>query len=214
MRLFYSTIIYFALFSIILLFLNCYDVKGDYVAGVVTATVGYFAYFVYEKGKSNQLEDAARIIILDIRNAEDAVNGVRLHSSRQSWLKVVWQENSWLKYKHLLVGELNSDEFKLLDQFFHNWHGLTKAQIDAGHYQSNAMIGKSNATASKLIELVRTDADFAQKHKEIVDRANLDNWLFQPNELTDRANLFLQEFQFISGTTGFAKLRKLAGLKN
>ena len=212
MRLLRPTILYAALFLSLFVLLRWFNAPGDYVAGATTAAVGYVAYFVYAQGKNAELEDAARIIILDIRNAEDAVGGVRLHGTRESWLKIVSFENSWVKYKHLLVSELDTDEFKAFDTFFHNWMGLTKAQIDATNYQTSAVIGKSNEASRKLIELKREDPDFSQKHKSIVDTVNLDTWLFQPDMITGRATVFLNSIQNISGTTGFAKIRKIAGL--
>lgn len=214
MRLLRPTILYIAFFLLLFSLLKLLDLSGDYVAGATTAAVGYIAYFVYAIGKMGELQDAAKIIILEIRNAEDAVNGVRLNRNRESWLKVVSFENSWVKYKHLLVSELDSDEYKAFDSFFHNWMGLTKARIDANVYQTGAVIGKANEASRKLIELNRADTDFNQQHREIVDKVNLDAWLFEPAFITAPADVFLNSIQSVSGTTGFAKIRKIAGLSH
>lgn len=187
-------------------------VPGDRIAGIVTAAVGYIALLVYALGRANELENAAKMIVLDIRNAESAVDDVKKHDTPQSWFKVIWPDNTWVKYKHLFVRELSSDEFRLVDQFFHNWAGLAQVRVDAWDYKVQALVAKAAAGSNKLVELDRDGVDFTQQHAEITHRLDDDNWLFQPSDIVIRSQIYLNALQPISGTVAFSRLVKLARL--
>jgi hypothetical protein len=214
MRISLATLRYCAFFAALFLALKAIGVTGDYIAGITTAAVGYVAFYVYLRGIQNATEDAAKILILDIRKAEEAADAVRAHNSNAAWLKVIWQENTWNKNKHMFVGRLNADEYQMIDQFFHNWEGLTRAKVDATNYSTSAVTAKSAAVSVKLLDLDRTAPDFAQKHAEIVARANLDTWLFEPDIIQNRATHFLTALQPVSGSVAFSKLRQLAQLSD
>lgn len=195
----------FAMFEVL-------GVPGDRIAGIVTAAVGYIALLVYALGRANELENAAKMIVLDIRNAESAVDDVKKHDTPQSWFKVIWPDNTWVKYKHLFVRELSSDEFRLVDQFFHNWAGLAQVRVDAWDYKVQALVAKAAAGSNKLVELDRDGVDFTQQHAEITHRLDDDNWLFQPSDIVIRSQIYLNALQPISGTVAFSRLVKLARL--
>lgn len=213
MKLVKPSFLYVVFFASLFVSMRTLGLGGDYIAGVTTAAVGYIAYLIYALGKISHLEDAAKILILDIRNAEHAVTNVRVNDTVASWSRVLWLDNSWLKYKHLLVSELNSDEFKAFDDFFYHWSGLVRAKMDAAEYKVQSLVAKSAAGSTKILELDRASPSFQEDHNIIKDRMNLDTWFFAPDDIVFRAKHFLEEINPLTGTTGFAKVRKLAGLK-
>lgn len=201
-----SFLILFSLFLV-------YNISDGYVAGIVTAAVGFVAYLVYFLGKLNAVQDAAKVLILEIRNAEAAVQEIRTIKTEEAWYRVSWVASSWSGSRHLLVGELNSDDFATLERFFYSWDGLIRARNDFRAYVEQAVLGKSSAAAAEIIKLDRAAADFDIQHKNVRDRVEQDNWLFHPDTITKPAGYFADSFQMISGTTAFARLRKLAGIK-
>jgi len=212
MKILRLTAYYLTFFGVLFALFEFFKLPGDRVAGVVTAAVGYIALLVYALGRSNELENAAKIIVLDIRNAESAVDGVKTHDTPQSWFKVIWPDNTWAKYKHLFVGELNPDEFKLVDQFFHNWAGLARTREDAFAFKAQALVAKAAAGSNMLVELDRNDPNFKQLHSNITKRIDDDDWLFQPADIIMRSKIFLNALDPISGTVAFSKLLKIARL--
>lgn len=208
-----ATVAYVLFFVALFLLLSKVTPQGDYVAGVTTAAVGYVAYLVYALGKLNAVQDVAKILILDIRTAESAINEVRTNLTPKSWLKVRWNDNSWATSKHLLVGALNADEFATLDRFFHLWEGLNRTREEALSFTHQSLIAKSAAATAEILKLNSTDPGYNAAHQKVTQHADNDTWLFQPEQITSRATHFLDTIEMVSGTVAFAKLRRIARMK-
>jgi hypothetical protein len=206
------TIAYLSLCIIGFSLMHFFGVQGDYVAAISTSIVGFLAYAVYELGKVNQSADAAKILVLDIRNAEEGLLSLRAEMTPSAWTKVVMLENNWAKYKQLFVSVLNTDEFRSVDHFFHNWSHLVKWKNEMESFGLSQALTKAGHAQERLLLASSTDVDLEQQRMQIIGRANSEQWLFEPDLLGSRVFFFLNALQPISGTTAFAKLRKNAGL--
>ena len=105
-KLYALSITYFFAWAIFFYGMKNFNFSGDYVTSITAAAVGYFAYLVFALGQINQLVSAAKILVLDIRNAEDAIQGVRSGASHATWSKVAVVENNWSKLNILLKKNL------------------------------------------------------------------------------------------------------------
>jgi hypothetical protein len=210
-KLFGVTFAYLVFCGLAMWLMTHFGMKGDYLASAATAAVGYLAYVVYELGKISQSEDAAKIVILEIRQAESALLSLRAEQTTSNWTKVVMGENNWARYRQLFVSVLNSDEFQHFDRFFHNWSQLVlwKTQVEA--FGREQLLAKASKVQEMLLAL-DDDADFEMKRRWIITRADAESWMFEPNLLNGRLALFLTSLEPITGTAGFAKLRKYARL--
>lgn len=211
-KLAFVTVAYVSLCIVGFSLMHSFGVGGDYVAAISTSVVGFLAYAVYELGKVNESANAAKILVLDIRNAEEALLSLRAEMSAAAWTKVVMIENNWAKYKQLFISVLNTDEFRNVDHFFHNWSHLAKWKNEAEAFALAQIQTKAGIAQQRLLDMQRNDANFEHQRKEVIERTNDEQWLFEPSLLGSRVHIFLNVLQPISGTTAFAKLRKHAGL--
>ncbi|MYN02125.1 hypothetical protein GTP41_08410 [Pseudoduganella sp. DS3] len=213
-KLIIASVAYLSCWAVILHLLNKFGISGDYVASGTTAVVGYLAYLVFELGQISQLRSAAKILVLDIRNAEDAHGAVRGGASFAAWSKVVIPENNWPKLKQNFVSVLNSDEFKIFDQFFHTWSELASAKKRWEEFQFSGIAAKAQYVQQKLIDLESLDsAELEKRRRSIIDRVNGEKFLFEPDLASHQLSHFLTTLTPLTGTTGFEKLRKVAGIR-
>lgn len=98
-----------------------------------TFLVGLFAFFVYYKQKRDKKRDAAKVVLLGIRNIEFGIDRHLKNSSGVGEIDfsavdpAFLNVNSWDENKHLLVDELSSDEIGLIDDFFQNSKAIKRS---------------------------------------------------------------------------------------
>lgn len=190
------------------------EFDGDYLTSGTAAVVGYLAYLVYELEQINRLKSAAKIIILDVRNAEEALAGVHGGANYSAWSKFSVIENNWPKLKQHFITLLTTDEFRIFDHFFHAWSEVVSAKNRFEGNQYSAILAKSEYTQQKLLDLwAENPADLELKRNAIIARANAETFLFEPNLPQSQLSHFLSLLRPLSGTTGFEKLRKTAGMR-
>lgn len=207
----YGSIGYIVLCCLSFFAMHWYGLEGDYVTAITTAGVGYVAYFVYIQGKKTTLQDTAKMLILDIRNAEDALEAVRSGPSAITWARLAVAENNWSKYKQHFVGHLNTDEFRQFEQFFHIWLEIVKLKTESGAFALQGMAAKASEAQILLANLDRDATDFAERRAKIIKSVNEETWIFEPDTFLQRLEFYLRTVQALSGSTGFAKIRAIAG---
>ncbi len=102
-------------------------------ATILTAIV---AYLIYRKSKSDELENAVRIIILEIKESERVIKNLReIKSSGNLYpndLVKVTPLKGWVRYSHLFMKKLNNDEYDQLNDYFKKCEVLEK-YIEKNH---------------------------------------------------------------------------------
>ncbi len=94
------------------LFLN-----SNFFVGLITFMVGGFAIFLYKKKNFDTKRDAAKIILQEIRRAEDIVSDYKEHGLYQFTKKII-ATNSWAKNIHHFVGDLDQDELDKISNLY------------------------------------------------------------------------------------------------
>jgi len=89
-------------------------------ATIITAIV---AFFIYKNSKSDELENAVRIIILEIKESERVIKDLNeiKNSGAVSYpndLIKVTPLKGWVKYSHMFIKKLNNDEYDQLNDYF------------------------------------------------------------------------------------------------
>ncbi len=94
-------------------------------ATLATIATAIVAFAIYRKSKSDELESAVRIIVLEIKESERIIkNLVEIKNSGNlaypdDLLKVT-PLKGWVKYSHLFMKKLNNDEYDQLNDYFKN----------------------------------------------------------------------------------------------
>jgi len=85
--------------------------------GLVTLIVGAFVYIVYLKQKQDNKRDAAKIILQEIRRAEDIISDYK-ENGQYKFTKKIIATNSWAKNIHHFVGNLDADELDKISNLY------------------------------------------------------------------------------------------------
>ena len=83
----------------------------------ITFLVGVLAYLIYRIQKRDNRRDAARIIIQEIRRAEDIIADYK-HTGSYQFAKKIIATNSWTKNIHYFVGDLTNDELDKISDLY------------------------------------------------------------------------------------------------
>ncbi len=96
-------------------------------ATILTAIV---AFIIYRRSKSDELENAVRIIILEIKESERVIrNLIDVKNSGNQYpndFVKVTPLKGWVKYSHLFMKKLNNDEYNQLNDYFKKCEVLEK----------------------------------------------------------------------------------------
>lgn len=115
---FYILLFGFIILGIFISFRSYYSfVNSNFFLALVTLFVGGIAISLYLIQKRNRKRDAARIIIQEIRRAEDIISDYKKTGSYQFAKKII-ATNSWTKNIHLFVGDLDNDELDKISDLY------------------------------------------------------------------------------------------------
>ena len=92
---------------------------------------------LYWDKKRKEVRNAAVILSLQIEEveknieyilSEGIVNGTILETSMH-YSSIIFEENHWDKYSHLLVGHIASDSFEIIDKFYKAAYQIREQQL-------------------------------------------------------------------------------------
>lgn len=117
---------YYSLFVIIIIFISGIlfsylyfptETKSNVLVAFVTFLVGILVVYLYIKQKQDAKNGAARIILQEIRRAEDIISDYKQSGSYQFAKKII-ATNSWNKNIHFFVGDLDNDELDKISDLY------------------------------------------------------------------------------------------------
>ena len=85
--------------------------------GAVTFVVGFLAIYIYVKQKKDRKRDAAKLILQEIRYAEQQIRNFRIAQSYSLASKLL-PTNSWNNNIHLFVKDLEETEIDMISAFY------------------------------------------------------------------------------------------------
>ncbi len=88
-----------------------------FIYGYQTILVGLVAVFIYFQGRRDSRKDAAKLILQEIRYADQKVRNYRTYSSYNFTEKIL-PTNSWNKNINLFIRDLTESELDLISKFF------------------------------------------------------------------------------------------------
>ena len=91
--------------------------NSTFFAGIATILTGIVAILLYYWEQRKKKRDAAKIIIQEIRRAEDLINEYKEHGAYKFTKKII-ATNSWAKNIHYFVGDLAQDEVDKISSLY------------------------------------------------------------------------------------------------
>lgn len=143
----------------------------------ITIIVGLFAYIIYRIGRFDKKKDAAKLILQEIRYADQKVKNYRTYNSYNFTEKIL-PTNSWNTNINLFIRELTESQLDLISKFFSSatyLDDVIKSISDSRNYEwiqkdnpldnqlTNVAMGtgglSSSEGAKKLIEAISKDIE-------------------------------------------------------
>lgn len=93
------------------------ETKSNVLMAFITFLVGTLVVYLYIKQKDDTKRDAAKIILQEIRRAEDIIGDYKQSGGYQFAKKII-ATNSWSKNIHFFVGDLDNDELDKISDLY------------------------------------------------------------------------------------------------
>lgn len=185
----------------------------DHLNAVVTFVVGLVALAVYWLTKRAEKRNAATIVVMDIRHAEQVVLSILEKQVIDRTLKDILLENNWAKYKHLFASDFSHDDFAAFNRFFVACSEIADARRRMLEIFYSNLNAKASFAQQKILEINNLQSAEGQaKRQQIIEAINSEDFVFEPGEPRARILASLQLMGRLSNTIAFEKLKKLGGI--
>jgi len=112
---------------------------------LATILAAFAAFLVYRKQKADTKKDAAKIILQEIRRAEDIISDYKEHGQYKFTKKII-ATNSWAKNIHHFVGNLDQDELDKISDLYSTgeYLDLVISKISDVKFEENVKLYEEN----------------------------------------------------------------------
>lgn len=191
------------------------------LATIVTAIV---AYKIYQKAKADELENAARILILEIRESEKAIKKLLDFKNANPDPKLIGYPNdlikiipskAWAKYSHLFIKKVNNDEYDQLSDYYNRCEVLEK-YIEKNHnffWVSSEERAKQNEILAAQLAFKDPNIKkelFDIEHEKITNLCFKNIVPFTPAGIRTQIDRNLNSISLITTTPTWNKLKSIA----
>jgi hypothetical protein len=185
----------------------------DIINSIVTFLVGFVAIGVYWLTKRAEKRNAATIVVMDIRHAEQVVLSILEKGMVDKSLKNILYENNWGKYKHLFASEFSYDDFAAFNRFFDACIEIADARKRMGEVFYASLTAKASIAQQKIFVIENISTPEGQvKKQQVIAEIDSEAFVFEPHEPKARIFQSLQLMGRLSNTVAFEKMKKLAGI--
>lgn len=93
--------------------------NSPFFSSVVTLVVGLIAYILYLKQKNDAKQDIAKLILQEIRFAENEIRRVNQKGNADYFLsRKLLPTNSWHKNIHVFISDLDQSQVDMISEFY------------------------------------------------------------------------------------------------
>lgn len=190
-------------------------------AGLSTIITGAGAYGVYWLQQKNKKIQAARVLLTEIRIAEDRIEQIRDKISSNSTLDLpsVFPTKSWKTYSHLFISDFDQDELDVVNSFYDYGELVEEFAKRNNDFFWLNVEERGKVTIQKLGEFIaqafgKSDSGEEIKNKRDFLGNSFDNYNlpYIPQKTLAGVQSYLSKVQRITTTSCGTKLKKLAKL--
>lgn len=181
---------------------------------LATPIVGTVALVVYWLNKRSDKRNAATIVLMDIRHAEQVVQSILEKGAVDTLVKNIISENNCSKYKHLFASDFSQDDFLAFNRFFESCVDISEARTRMLDIFNSGLRAKAEKLQQMILSIDNPGSNEAQeKRQELISNANKETYIFDPDDPKIRIYRSLQLMGRLSNTIAFEKLKAISGIK-
>lgn len=106
----------------------------------ILATV-LITFWQVQSNRRREIRNAALIVLLQIKDIESNINRLNSESLLNGTLQekpfhycpIIYEENQWYKYAHIIAGHVSNESFEAIDTFFKVAHKIQEQQMLIKH---------------------------------------------------------------------------------
>jgi len=196
--------------------------NSNFFVALSTILIGSAVIFIYKDQKKREKKYAATVMLMEIRNAEYAVEQFK-RTNLSTGISIL-PNNSWQKFNHLFVKDLDRDELDSINNFYNQ---CSLAEIELRKFNSFlplAMEEKAKAIYNKLLELadkysnkgvennLKEGSEYSKEKRSLLDTYYKDQEWFLPAGPQQQLNVYINNIKFITTSTLGKKLKSIAGI--
>ena len=189
--------------------------------GTITLLVGSSAIYLYTKQKKDYKRDAANIILMEIRHAENMIEQLKKGSSTSMDTPLL-PNNNWNTHNYLFIKDLDRDELDLINNFYNQCLLIDKAlpQLNINFQLEQ----KSNHIHNTLVQMALSESkvsddektnihSFNQKKQRFLKIIENDGHAFAPILPREKINMALGGIDKITTSMAGNKLKETAKIE-
>ena len=187
---------------------------------VVLILTAFITLGLYWDRKRKEVRNAAVILSLQIDEieknieyvlSEGIINGAILETSMH-YSSLIFEENHWDKYSHLIVGHISSEAFEKIDEFYKAAYQIREQQVFIKQKIQQSIDSKVwHYYAASYTQVANNDVDLQIKIQAIHDRFNIISVPpFIHKEFAIGLEKALKRYSKLTDGNAYAELMKLA----
>lgn len=213
-----------------------YEILDSNFAQTAIVAIGaVLTWIIYTFNKRQEVNNAAKILTLQIKNIEEAISYLKsecisgnstINETHMHYSKIVFDENQWLKYRHLMVKVLNQNSFEQIDQFYSCATEIKEQQLYIrnkilqlleykGMHYYNAIYGQLSEVAIKQVDNFQNDpsnqntvSDRIVSIRNVYNSPTFNIPTFIPLEFGLGLSKAISRYYPVTNTVAFQKLLK------
>lgn len=194
---------------------------STFLQNIIIFTIGiltlYIYLFIYLKGKQDNKESIARILISEIRLAEKTLNEINTYGAVTE-LSQVLPNNSRGKHAHLFMKDFDSDSITILNTFFNTCEHFQEQIVQGNSYLYTSTTEKAKLEQQGLFDLAMKHlADenkqwYEEDKKRFLKLFDEEGHTYHAVVHWNKISSHLSKLPIISGTTIMDKFKKIASV--
>lgn len=187
---------------------------------IVLILTAFITLGLYWDRKRKEVRNAAVILSLQIDEieknieyvlSEGIINGAILETSMH-YSSLIFEENHWDKYSHLIVGHISSEAFEKIDEFYKAAYQIREQQVFIKQKIQQSIDSKVwHYYAASYTQVANNDVDLQIKIQAIHDRFNIISVPpFIHKEFAIGLDKALKRYSKLTDGNAYAELMKLA----
>lgn len=185
-------------------------------SGVATIFTGFVVVGVYLWQKRDFKIQAARVLLTEIRMAENNIEKIKdkITNNSTTDLPSVFTANiNWKKYSHLFISDFDQDELNLINSFYDCCEIIEDFAKRNNNYFWITTEERARVTVQKLAEYSNDLNTVASKIKTLTEGMDLHNPMYSPSKTLNGIKDYLTKVPKITTSSCGIKLKKLAKSK-